>query len=47
MKRKTYQRPAMKVVEMRQRCYILAGSGAQGTQANRSGYGAANTDDWE
>ena len=26
MKRKTYERPAMKVVELRQRCCILAGS---------------------
>ena len=38
MKRKTYERPAMKVVEMRQRCGILAGSGEPQRGANRQGY---------
>ena len=27
MKRKYYKRPTMKVVELKQRCHILAGSG--------------------
>ena len=46
MHRKDYQRPEMKVVELRHKCCILAGSG-EGTQANRSGYGAANVQDWD
>lgn len=45
MKRKDYQEPTMQVVELRQQCHILAGSG-EGVNANRSGYGAANTATW-
>lgn len=37
----------MRVVEVRNRCSILAGSGSQGTQAMRNGYGAVTTDEWE
>ena len=34
MKRKDYQRPQMRVVELRQQCHILAGSGlTQGKSA--------------
>ena len=43
--KRTYARPEMKVVKLRHRCHILAGSG-EGTQANRSGYGAANVQNW-
>jgi hypothetical protein len=38
MKRKDYQRPTMKVVELRHRTQLLTGS----VQANRSSYGTAN-----
>jgi hypothetical protein len=33
MKRKDYERPAMKVIEVRKRCHILAGSGPQNNSA--------------
>ena len=36
----------MQVVELRQQCQILAGSG-EGVNANRSGYGAANIATWD
>jgi len=36
----------MQVVELRQQCHILAGSG-EGVNANRSGYGDANTVTWD
>ena len=39
MKRKDYQRPTMKVVELRHRTQLLTGSGVQ---ASRSSYGTAN-----
>ena len=45
--RRDYERPWMRVVEVRNRCCILAGSGTQGNQAMRNGYGAATTDIWE
>ena len=44
MKRKDYQRPTMKVVELQQRTMLLAGSGVQ---SMRSGYGEAQEEDWE
>ena len=44
MKRKDYEKPTMKVVKLQQQCQILAGSGVE---ANRSGYGAAQEDEWE
>ena len=44
MKRKNYERPMTKVVQLQQRCHILAGSGVE---ANRSSYGAANEQTWD
>lgn len=44
MKRKSYEKPTMKVVKLQQRCHILAGSGVE---ANRSGYGTASEDTWD
>ena len=44
MNTKVYQRPTMKVVQLQQRCHILAGSGVE---ANRSSYGAANEQTWD
>jgi len=44
MKRKDYEKPTMKVVQLQHQCHILAGSGVE---ANRSGYGAATEDEWE
>ena len=44
MNRKDYQKPTMKVVQLQHQCHILAQS--DGVQAQRSGYGAANTDTW-
>ena len=43
MKRKDYQRPTMKVVELQHHCHILAGS----VEASRSGYGTAEEEIWE
>jgi hypothetical protein len=44
MKRKDYQRPTMKVVQLQHQTHLLAGSGVE---ANRSGYGTAQEDVWE
>ena len=44
MRKKDYQKPTTMVVQLKQQCYILAGSGLAAT---RDGYGDANTDEWE
>ena len=44
MNKKDYQKPTMKIVQLQHQCHILAQS--DGVQAQRSGYGAANTDTW-
>ncbi len=44
MKRKDYQRPTMKVVQLQQLKHLMAGSGVQ---SMRSGYGEAQEEDWE
>ena len=44
MNKKDYLKPTMKVVQLQHQCHILAQS--DGVQAQRSGYGAANTDTW-
>jgi len=44
MKRKDYQRPTMKVVQLQQQTHLMAGSGVQ---SMRSGYGEAQEEDWE
>ena len=44
MKRKDYQRPTMKVVQLQHQTHLLAGSGVE---ANRSGYGTAEEEEWE
>ena len=44
MKRKDYQRPTMKVVQLQHQTHLLADSGVE---ANRSGYGTAQEEDWE
>ena len=44
MNKKDYLKPTMKVVKLQHQCHILAQS--DGVQAQRSGYGAANTDTW-
>ena len=43
MKKRDYEKPSMKVVKMRQRQHLMAGS----VEANRSGYGTAEEDTWE
>jgi hypothetical protein len=42
MRKKDYQKPTTKVVQLKQQCHILAGS----LGATRDGYGTANTDTW-
>ena len=44
MKRKDYQKPTMKVVQLQQQTHLMAGSGVQ---SMRSGYGEAQEEDWE
>ena len=44
MKRKDYQRPTMKVVQLQHQTYLLAGSDVE---AIRNGYGTAQEYDWE
>ena len=44
MKRKDYQKPTMKVVQLQQQTHLLAGSGVEAT---RNGYGTAQEDVWE
>lgn len=44
MKRKDYQRPTMKVVELQQQTHLMACSGVQ---SMRSGYGTADEEIWE
>jgi len=41
MKRKNYEKPTMKVVELQHRTMLLAGS----LEATRNGYGTASNDD--
>ena len=43
MKRKDYQKPTTRVVELQHHCHILAGS----VEASRSGYGTAEEETWE
>ncbi|WP_288280861.1 hypothetical protein [uncultured Prevotella sp.] len=43
MKRKTYQKPTMKVVKLEHQCHILFGS--DGVGASRCSYGTASTED--
>jgi len=43
MKRKDYQKPTMKAVQLQHQTHLLAGSGVE---ANRSGYGTVQEDDW-
>ena len=45
MKRTDYQRPTMKVVKLQHKFQMMTGSN-YGVSANRSGYGAAETDTW-
>ena len=47
MKRNSYQKPTMKVVILKQRSHMLAGSEGAGVRAMRSGYGAANEETWD
>jgi hypothetical protein len=44
MKRNDYKKPSMKVIELRQRCQILAGS--NGVTSVRSGYTSADSQTW-
>ena len=44
MEKMNYSKPTMQVVQLQQRCHILAGSGVE---ANRSSYGAANEQTWD
>jgi len=44
MKKKEYQKPAMRVVKLQQQARLLAGSGVQ---SMRSGYGEAQEENWE
>lgn len=43
MKKRTYEKPTVKVVELQHRTMILAGS----VDATRSGYGTAEELEWE
>jgi hypothetical protein len=43
MKRKQYRKPTMKVVKLRHKCQILAGSVLN---ASRDGYGTATESTW-
>lgn len=45
MKKTNYERPTMKVVQLKHRCQILAVSNE--VQAQRSSYGAATEETWE
>ena len=45
MKRKTYQKPTMTVVKLQSIGMLMTST--EGTQANRSGYGAANNQNWD
>ena len=45
MKRNSYQKPTMKVVILKQRSHMLAGSEGGGVRATRSSYGTASTED--
>ena len=42
MKRKDYEKPTMKIVELQHQSYLLTTSGVQ---SERRGYGTASTDD--
>ena len=42
MRKKLYEKPAMRVVELQQQTHLLAGSGVE---SSRSGYGTASTGD--
>jgi len=45
MKKKDYQKPTMKVVQLKQQQQLLAGS--KGIQSMRSGYGSAQVETWD
>lgn len=45
MRKKSYQKPATKVVQVKQ-LHMLSAS-PQSIQSTRSGYGAANDETWE
>jgi hypothetical protein len=47
MKRKDYQRPTMKVVELRHRTTLLQQSANAGLNVQRSSYGEANIYTWD
>ena len=47
MNKKVYQKPSMKAVALRQKAQLLNGSGVNGVNAKRSGYGKANTYEWD
>ena len=44
MKRKDYQKPTMKVVQLQHQTHLLAGSGVK---SMRSGYGDAQVEEWD
>lgn len=44
MKRKDYQKPTTRVVELQHQTHLMAGSGVQ---SMRSGYGEAQEEEWE
>ena len=44
MKKKMYEKPTTKVVQLKHKCQILAGSGVEAT---RSVYGTAEEDTWQ
>lgn len=48
MKQKDYLKPTMRIVEMKHRSHILAGSGEPTSvvTSKRNGYGTAITDTW-
>lgn len=43
MKRKDYEKPTMKVVQLQQQTHLLAGSGVE---SMRTGYGDAQEEEW-
>jgi len=44
MKRKDYQKPTMNIVKLQHQAHLLQ---ASGVEANRSGYGTAEEEEWE
>ena len=47
MNKKVYQKPSMKTVALRQKAQLLTGSDTRGVEVKRSGYGKANTYEWD